>query len=227
MDTLEIAPETVEYFGRALAHFEPYDQVLLWGVATHALSLHGAQARRPSGETYGNHLLRVAARIVNDFGLLDKELLIAALYHDAVEDQLANLCGDETPSREKAYEILATHYGARVSKAVEGVTNPEELKGRQDRELRNQLYVAHVIEECTNNHDCFVIKLSDFFDNAMRMQYNLDPAAKARGARKYGPLFDYFVDYLLRREVKISHVRRAELIDMVVDQQEYVAGLEV
>ena len=221
-DDLEITPETSAYLERALLKFEPHDRSVLENAITHALSVHAQQARRPSGETYGNHILRVAARLSNDFGIIDKELFIAGLYHDAIEDQVEKLCEGESVSRSNAYRFLTTHYSERVSNTVRGVSNPEDLEDIRDRNERDSKYIAHVIDECNKNSDCFLIKLSDFFDNAMRIQYNLTEVDKVRGAKKYLPLFDYFYECLEHQDVIFDRTVVDSLKQKIRDQKDYI-----
>src|SRR5690349_24506646 len=51
--------------------------------------LHAADRR--VREPYVNHLLRVAIRIMSHYGVRDRDVICAALLHDAVEDHAADL----------------------------------------------------------------------------------------------------------------------------------------
>lgn len=191
-----ITAETHHYLTSALDKFSASEAAALAADAQYAQELHEHQAPRASGEAYANHAVRVGSRIANDFGVIDLELVEAGFFHDTVEDQLAKLCHPHTPSRDTAFHILETRYSKRVRNAIYGVTNPPSYGMTTSREQRNTLYIQHVIEACDQNSDCFIVKLSDFFDNAMQLQHNSSPEAKLRGALKYLPLFEYFADKL-------------------------------
>src|ERR1022692_2324963 len=56
-----------------------------------AARLHAADRR--DREPYLNHLLRVGIRIISHYGVHDADVIIAALLHDAVEDNAAEPTG--------------------------------------------------------------------------------------------------------------------------------------
>ncbi len=219
-------PETRNDLNDALSAFDEPARLQLATATERAIELHAQQSRRPSGEAYSNHVVRVAARIVNEFRIVDSALFIAALFHDAVEDQRDLLCGHADATREEALAHLAGAYSPRVSAAVAGVTNTEAYEVEKDITVRNQLYASHVIEACDANKDAFIVKLSDFFDNAMQLQGNKQPGGAQKGALKYGPLFDYFIERLTtRRPENIAEDVANRLIAQIQKQQEYVHSL--
>ena len=81
----------------------------------YATRLHANQVRKGSGIPYISHLLSVAALVLEDGG--DEDEAIAALLHDAVEDQ----GGAET--RENIRQL----FGERVVSIVDGCTESETL----------------------------------------------------------------------------------------------------
>ncbi len=81
----------------------------------YATRLHANQIRKGSGIPYISHLLSVAALVLEDGG--DEDEAIAALLHDAVEDQ----GGAET--RENIRQL----FGERVVSIVDGCTESETL----------------------------------------------------------------------------------------------------
>ena len=213
---------TQHYLDKALATFDAKRSAYLQNVSEHATALHKDQARRPSGESYDNHVVRVASRIINDFGVIDEDLFIIGLLHDAVEDQLEKLTGTSQASRDDAYTLLEHHYSKRVSDAIKGLSNTEEYERTENRTKRNKLYVDHVLHECTTNTDCFIVKLSDFFDNAMQLQHNTTNESRVKGAVKYLPLFDYFSQTLRStRHLPLSASLRNELASRIEAQKEY------
>jgi GTP pyrophosphokinase len=98
---------------------------------SYATTLHSNQQRKASGEPYVTHLLATAA-IVLEYGGNEDEA-IAALLHDAVEDQggLPTLA-----------EILH-RFGPAVAAIVEGCTDTAETPKPPWRP-RKEAYIAHL-----------------------------------------------------------------------------------
>ncbi len=104
---------------------ERFDQAL-----NYAIQLHADQLRKGSGVPYLAHLLSVTALVLEDGGSEDEA--IAALLHDAVEDQggLATL------------EEIRSKFGTHVADIVAGCTDSFEdprppWKQRKDRYLQH------------------------------------------------------------------------------------------
>ena len=97
----------------------------------YAFHLHLDQTRKGSSVPYVSHLLSVAALVMEDGG--DEDEAIAALLHDAVEDQ---------GGRETRLEI-ARQFGERVARIVDGCTDTDETPKPPWRE-RKERYVAHI-----------------------------------------------------------------------------------
>jgi (p)ppGpp synthase/HD superfamily hydrolase len=97
----------------------------------YAARLHQAQRRKVNGVPYVSHLLSVAALVLEDGG--DEEEAIAALLHDAVEDQ-----GGEATLQE-----IRRRFGDRVAEIVTGCTALPQLPGQNWREHKRQ-YLAQV-----------------------------------------------------------------------------------
>ena len=96
-----------------------------------AATLHRRQQRKVSGTPYVAHLLRVAG-IVLDYGA-DEDEAIAALLHDAIEDQ-----GGET-----ARDEIRRRFGDRVVAIVEGATDTG-VQPKPPWRQRKEAHVAHV-----------------------------------------------------------------------------------
>ena len=77
--------------------------------------LHAYQVRKGSGIPYISHLLSVAALVLEDGG--DEDEAIAALLHDAIEDQ----------GGAKTREEIRQRFGERVVSIVDGCTDSETL----------------------------------------------------------------------------------------------------
>jgi (p)ppGpp synthase/HD superfamily hydrolase len=98
---------------------------------TYATHLHAKQIRKGSGVPYIAHLLGVAS-IALEFGANEDEA-IAALLHDAIEDQ----GGDATRQE------IRRRFGDTVTAIVDGCTDAETIPKPPWRE-RKEAYIAHI-----------------------------------------------------------------------------------
>jgi (p)ppGpp synthase/HD superfamily hydrolase len=105
----------------------------------YAFELHGEQLRKASGVPYLSHLLAVAA-IAMEHGASEDEA-IAALLHDAIEDQ------GGAPVREE----LRRRFGREVADMVDGCTDAETLPKPPWRE-RKENYLAHLPRASASVH---------------------------------------------------------------------------
>ena len=97
----------------------------------YAARLHAKQTRKGSGIPYVAHLLATAS-IVIEYGGAEDEA-IAALLHDAVEDQ------GGAPTREK----IRQRFGERVAEIVDGCTDADTVPKPPWRK-RKEDYIAHI-----------------------------------------------------------------------------------
>lgn len=81
----------------------------------YATRLHANQVRKGSGVPYISHLLSVAALVLEDGG--DEDQAIAALLHDAIEDQ----------GGAKTRAEIRQRFGERVVNIVDGCTDSETI----------------------------------------------------------------------------------------------------
>ena len=101
----------------------------------YAAELHLHQRRKGKGQPYVGHLLGVAAIVIQHGGGEDE--VIAALLHDAVEDQGGLPRLDEI--REK--------FGERVARIVDGCTDSYEVSGeKRDWGERKRGYIEKVAQ---------------------------------------------------------------------------------
>lgn len=98
-----------------------------------AFELHGAQERKGSGVPYMGHVLGVCSLVLENGGNEDEA--IAALLHDAVEDQGGNATLREIEHR----------FGAEVAAIVRGCTESAEDPKPPWKE-RKQRYLDHLKE---------------------------------------------------------------------------------
>jgi GTP diphosphokinase / guanosine-3',5'-bis(diphosphate) 3'-diphosphatase len=97
-------------------------------------------------EPYVNHLLEVATLVAEATDGNDLDVVVAALLHDAIEDQ-------EVPR-----EIIANAFGEEVAKLVEEVTDDKSLPKDERKRLQ--------IEEAPNKSDrAKILKLADKISN--------------------------------------------------------------
>ena len=114
-----------------------------------ALTIHGDQVRKGSEMPYVSHLLGVASLVLEYGG--DEELAMAAVLHDAVEDQGAH----QEP-------VIRQRYGNRVADIVLGCTDADTLPKPSWR-ARKEAYVAHL---GTAHADILLVSSADKLHNA-------------------------------------------------------------
>lgn len=116
----------------------------------YATRLHEGQQRKISGTPYVAHLLRVAG-IALDHGA-DEDEAIAALLHDAVEDQ-----GGQRTRRE-----IARRFGPRVAEIVDGCTDTDQ-EPKPPWRGRKEAYLARLGEASASVR---LVSACDKLDNA-------------------------------------------------------------
>src|SRR4051794_26534697 len=115
--------------------------------------LHCTQTRKGADEIpYISHLLGVASLVIEAGG--DEDMAIAALLHDAVEDQ----GGYETLRR------IHQRFGERVAHIVEGCTDDFTGHNRTAWCERKTRYIQHVREH--SDEETRVVSLADKVHNA-------------------------------------------------------------
>lgn len=98
---------------------------------TFATELHATQKRKGSGVPYIAHLLGTAS-IALEYGANEAEA-IAALLHDAIEDQ------GGTPTR----EAIRRRFGDAITAIVDGCTDADTIPKPPWRQ-RKEAYIAHI-----------------------------------------------------------------------------------
>jgi (p)ppGpp synthase/HD superfamily hydrolase len=138
-------------------------QALAW-----AFALHATQRRKQSEVPYVTHLLAVAALVGEHGG--DEDQFIAALLHDAVEDQ-----GGPAVAAE-----IAARFGDRVAGLVAACTDTDE-EPKPPWRARKEAHVAHVAHAPL---EARLILAADKLHNAR---------ATTRDLRRHGPgVFERF-----------------------------------
>jgi len=122
-----------------------FEEALLY-----AARLHAAQQRKVTGAPYVGHLLRVTG-IVLEHGA-DEDEAIAALLHDAVEDQ----------GGAATREAIRSRFGPRVAEIVDGCTDAEHTPKPPWRK-RKEAYLARLAGASSSVR---LIAAADKLDNA-------------------------------------------------------------
>jgi len=123
----------------------------------YAFELHCNQFRKDTDVPYIAHLLSVASIVLEDGG--DEELAIAALLHDAVEDQ----------GGLKTLEEIKIRYGERVAEIVIGCTDTLTTPKPAWRD-RKETYLRHLK---TASPDVVLVSLADKIHNARSILMDL------------------------------------------------------
>ena len=90
------------------------------------VELHSNQAPRPDGTPYIEHPLAVASQVLEAMAQKDPDLVVAALLHDAVEDQTAKLVqkvvqtqvGERETEEQLALDVIACRTQSSRIKAI-------------------------------------------------------------------------------------------------------------
>ena len=118
----------------------------------YAAELHGDQRRKGTAIPYVAHLLAVAAIVIEYGG--DEDQAIAALLHDAVEDQ----GGHDTLKRIRA------RFGPRVAGLVDACTDSyEQGSQKQEWKARKEKYLESLAGK---SHEVLLISAADKLHNA-------------------------------------------------------------
>jgi GTP pyrophosphokinase len=172
----------------------------------YAHQLHSAQVRKGSGIPYISHLMAVAALTLEYGGGEDET--IAALLHDAVEDQ-----GGAATRQE-----ILNRFGPKVAMIVDGCTDTDRTP-KPAWKPRKEAYIAHVREA---PYEVRLVSACDKLHNARTLVMDYRSQGEAlwshfQGGRE-GTLWYYrsLVDALRSEEIKAL----VEELDKVVTELE-------
>lgn len=189
-----------------------FGQALLY-----AFQLHNGQERKGSQTPYIAHLLGVASLVLEDGG--DEDEAIAALLHDAPEDQ----GGLET------LEQIRTRFGERVASIVDGCTDTYETPKPPWRS-RKEDDLAHLPAASPS---VWRVSLADKLHNARTILVDLrlrgEPVWQRFKGGKTGSLWYYRSLVNIFEQLAQSGKIRSPMVamlDEVVTQIEQVAGEE-
>jgi (p)ppGpp synthase/HD superfamily hydrolase len=120
---------------------------------------HADQKRKGAETPYFGHLLGVASLVVDEGG--DEDEAIAALLHDAPEDQ----GGEET------LEEIREQFGERVARIVHGLSDTFDDPKPPWRK-RKEDYLAHLRDE--TDRSVLLVSIADKLHNARSIVLDLD-----------------------------------------------------
>lgn len=125
-----------------------FDRALLY-----ASQVHGGQVRKNTSVPYLAHLLAVAATVLEYGG--DEDMAIAALLHDAAEDQ----------GGVRRLDDIRNRFGERVAGIVRGCSDSLVDSGqtKEDWRVRKDGYLHHLE---TADRDALLVSLADKVHNA-------------------------------------------------------------
>lgn len=128
---------------------------------------HVHQRRKGSAqEPYINHLLEVASLVAEAKHGEDPDLVIAALLHDAIEDQ-------EVPS-----DLIAREFGKRVADVVKQVTDDKSL-AKEERKKRQ------IASASKKSNEAKIIKLADKTSNMRAITFSPAPSWSVKRRLEY------------------------------------------
>jgi (p)ppGpp synthase/HD superfamily hydrolase len=131
--------------------------ILISRAANLAAQWHVHQRRKgKAGEPYVNHLLEVASLVTEATGGSESNVTIAALLHDAIEDQNVKA------------ETIAREFGQHVADIVLEVTDDKSLPKAE----RKRLQVEHAPRK---SREAKLIKLADKISNVRAIAHSPAP----------------------------------------------------
>lgn len=225
--------------------FAPADVGRILDALELMVELHLDQAPRPDGTPYIEHPLAVASQVLEAMTYKDSDVVVAALLHDAVEDQMAKLVQKVTTRQAREGEAEAqlaldaieeSTQSTRVRSIISGLTNPDfdmlleqrGMKKSTDNKgqaayttARNALYAEHV-RDAIRDPDVALIKVFDFAANALNLDTVPDTTTRTRLLNKYIPVIGIMLDRLREtaNPLNMTQQKREELLARFTDAQQ-------
>jgi (p)ppGpp synthase/HD superfamily hydrolase len=175
-----------------------------------AARLHSKQRRKGTRIPYVAHLLAVTALVLEDGG--DEDQSIAALLHDAVEDQ----------GGLKVLEDIRLRFGERVAVIVAGCSDSVQSPKPPWKE-RKERYIQRLQ---TASPDILLVSLADKLHNARSILADLeqhgDQVWWRFNGRREGTLW-YYRSLLTIYQAR-SHSQMVAELGRIIDEIEKIAG---
>ena len=107
---------------------------------------------------------------------------------------------------------------------VAAVSNEIYDKTRFSDDERQEKYRDQVIKLMKSGSDARYIKLSDFIDNCLGLEYNPEVDKRAKLARKYQPLIPYMLRFALssdlsaevKRDIEAELIKASTLCELII-----------
>ena len=180
-----------------------------------ATRLHARQVRKQTDIPYISHLIGVAGLVLEYGG--DRDEAIAALLHDAIEDQAAGYAGGATRLRAD----IRARFGDKVVCIVEGCTDAETVP-KPPWKQRKQDYIDHVPEVDDSTR---LVSCADKLHNARAIVSDLrvlgDALFDRFGGGKEGTL--WYSRSLANTFLDLGNRRMAQELDRTVQEMERLA----
>ena len=176
--------------------------------------LHATQTRQVRGKfkivPYIEHPLRNTSRLLRA-GISDQDVIIGSLLHDTVEDGslafmsviYSHKTSDIPEAREALSKYIEKAYGEEVRDIVSRVTNTyltrKEMAAKSAEQKRDD-YRLHVEEGIRGHKGAYLVKISDYLDNAGSLQHQIKDVSEEQVAKfkriaaKYKPMIKVFQD---------------------------------
>lgn len=143
-------------------------------------------------DTYITHPYRNTLRLLR-YGCDSNDVIVASILHDTVEDHAASIVKElleenDSFSEEDLIKLslgyMSREFNPTVAFIVEQVTN-DPLPSHLSKDEKRHAYAKHVIA-MINTPEAFLVKFSDFVDNAAGLHHNSGrPEMVAHLAKKY------------------------------------------
>jgi GTP pyrophosphokinase len=177
----------------------------------YAAQLHNPQLRKGTEVPYVSHLLAVCS-LALEYGA-DEDEAIAALLHDAIEDQ----GGDATR------QVIRQKFGDRVTEIVNGCTDAE-VEPKPPWRDRKEAYIAHLE---TASSSVRLVSACDKLHNARSILRDYRQQGEALWPRfkggKAGTLW-YYRSLVTKFRQLDSHPHLIDELERVVTELEQLAG---
>ncbi len=148
---------------------------------------HQGHHRRAPRVPYAYHSISVAHLLMRSASIYDKDILIAALLHDACEADSTN--EQHRLTQDKIYD----KYGNRVAELVSKLSC--DIPDGPDK---NTKYAEH-IANLANDPDAFAIKIADFLQNTGSLSFSYGAGFKEQAissAQKYLGALEIFLKHM-------------------------------
>jgi (p)ppGpp synthase/HD superfamily hydrolase len=136
----------------------PQDLEALREAFAFAKACHGDQAR-PTGEPYERHLLEAVEVLAEGAGILQRDVLAAALLHDVVEDTACTL------------DRVRDRFGPGVAELVDWVTKTDPPEGGDSQAAR----LGYLRRLASAPPEAVLVKLADRLSNVQKLDRHPRP----------------------------------------------------